>query len=399
MMPYCGCNEKHTYLEFIRTDINQGNNVYFYNPKFPSVDSFKEVVSERIEVEYEELIKSGKLQLCDWREIIYQMAKDYRKHNHDDDFLINVRENNTINGKYLYPTGYTGYEQYYIDMEGFWRQLYNPNYKVDDKKLNLGGDGPIETEIQINEWGLFNGISIDDVYIYPLLLVNDKNEIDSESGEKLYTPENTYIVTSAKDRLNVRPFLETVKIEDEKGTYFINYTNMDKPTEVTFTAAQSAYIGSILIKEGEKYVRYVDKKFANVGEDFLYYQSKDSMRLSDIVTSDLLDPSLYFKNDGSLWPAYYNEKPVDGAEGETYFDQTKITFYYTTYNYIAPDYDENNQLLNADKAYWHKNVWDAPQLLNFWFDFMDTSGEMNKYSVPVVGSRPKVINNTSIRSI
>jgi hypothetical protein len=65
MMPYCGCNERHTYLEFIRTDINQGNNVYFYNPKFPSVDSFKEVVSERIEVEYEELIQSGKLQLCD----------------------------------------------------------------------------------------------------------------------------------------------------------------------------------------------------------------------------------------------------------------------------------------------------------------------------------------------
>jgi hypothetical protein len=30
---------------------------------------------------------------------------------------------------------------------------------------------------------------------------------------------------------------------------------------------------------------------------------------------------------------------------------------------------------------------------------MDTSGEMNKYSVPVVGSRPKVINNTSIKSI
>ena len=65
------------------------------------------------------------------------MAKDYRKHNHDDDFLINVRENNTINGKYLYPTGYTGYEQYYIDLTGFWRELYNPNPTKKYSSINL----------------------------------------------------------------------------------------------------------------------------------------------------------------------------------------------------------------------------------------------------------------------
>jgi hypothetical protein len=47
------------------------------------------------------------------------MAKDYRKHNHDDDFLIKVRDNNIFADKYLYPDGYTGYEQYYIDLEGF----------------------------------------------------------------------------------------------------------------------------------------------------------------------------------------------------------------------------------------------------------------------------------------
>ena len=58
----------------------------------------------------------------DWRELIYQMALDYRKHNHDDDFEVRVAENNPDD----YPTGQTGYEPYYIDLEGFWRQLYNP---------------------------------------------------------------------------------------------------------------------------------------------------------------------------------------------------------------------------------------------------------------------------------
>lgn len=61
---------------------------------------------------------------CDWRELIYQMAKDYRKYNHLDNFELKIIEANKVNG--LYQNGRTGYEQYYIDMEGFWRQLYNP---------------------------------------------------------------------------------------------------------------------------------------------------------------------------------------------------------------------------------------------------------------------------------
>ena len=67
------------------------------------------------------------IHICDWREIIYQMALDYRQHNHDDDFLLKIRENNGLNDEeeWYYPTGYTGYEQYYVDMEGFWRQLYD----------------------------------------------------------------------------------------------------------------------------------------------------------------------------------------------------------------------------------------------------------------------------------
>lgn len=32
--------------------------------------------------------------VVDWREIIFQMANDYRKHYRDDDFLINIHNNN-----------------------------------------------------------------------------------------------------------------------------------------------------------------------------------------------------------------------------------------------------------------------------------------------------------------
>lgn len=61
----------------------------------------------------------------DWRELIYQMALDYRKCSQYDDFLYYI-----ANANPHYPSGKTGYEQYYIDLEGFWRTLYNPNPQI-----------------------------------------------------------------------------------------------------------------------------------------------------------------------------------------------------------------------------------------------------------------------------
>ena len=61
----------------------------------------------------------------DWREIIYQMAKDHQKYGHLYNFTQKIIEANKNSN--LYPSGHTGYEQYYIDLLGFWRDLYNPD--------------------------------------------------------------------------------------------------------------------------------------------------------------------------------------------------------------------------------------------------------------------------------
>lgn len=80
------------------------------------------------DLEGEQLVQEDCAIICDWREIIFQMALDYRQHNHDDDFILQTRLQNGKNedGDWRYPKGKTGYEQYYTDMEGFWRQLYCP---------------------------------------------------------------------------------------------------------------------------------------------------------------------------------------------------------------------------------------------------------------------------------
>lgn len=71
----------------------------------------------------------------DWRELIYRMAIDFYRHNEETDYLINLEKANPqfIDGK-------TGYEQYYSDLQGFWRQLYNPMTTDNDKLLaEVGG--------------------------------------------------------------------------------------------------------------------------------------------------------------------------------------------------------------------------------------------------------------------
>jgi hypothetical protein len=116
--PYSGCSDNHTYIEFLEGDVKQnGNTVYFYNPAFPSYDNYEDLVFDQIEKEYEEYEKLGILNYVDWREIIYQMAVDFYAEGNKDDFNTNLGKNNVD----FYPSGQTGYEQYYIDLLGFWR--------------------------------------------------------------------------------------------------------------------------------------------------------------------------------------------------------------------------------------------------------------------------------------
>ena len=99
----------------------------------------------------------------DWRELIYQMAIDYFKYNQEPDFLARLIKANTALHKNLntneielrqyYPTGFTGYENYYTDIQGFWRQLYNPEAELE--YTFTGGKYETVREIVKQETGEF----------------------------------------------------------------------------------------------------------------------------------------------------------------------------------------------------------------------------------------------------
>jgi hypothetical protein len=129
----------HTYKELLQNAVNRGYvHSYFYAPSFP--ETSKNVDTQET-LDYLNALDGAII--CDWREIIFQMAKDYRKYGHytpydesdgkehpftneelfnfAENFGTYIRENNgkNLDGGWYYPTGKTGYEQYYTDLEGF----------------------------------------------------------------------------------------------------------------------------------------------------------------------------------------------------------------------------------------------------------------------------------------
>ena len=68
----------------------------------------------------------------DWRELIYQMALDHYAHNQDDDYIAKLIAANPD----TCANGVSGYYQYYTDILGFWRDLYDPEAPEEEREKN-----------------------------------------------------------------------------------------------------------------------------------------------------------------------------------------------------------------------------------------------------------------------
>lgn len=220
---------------------------------------------------------------CDWREIIYQMACDYYQYNHLDDFELKIIQ---ANGS-LYPLGKTGYENYYIDLQGFWRELFNPDLTD-----------------QINN----------------------------------YNEEISILEGDSKDSIGAisqRILINNGLLNDYKAWFANPWGDVNNTT-----AAQ-------------------------------YFQDMESCTKQLAKDKQLLESST---------------ERLDTIKSYKESCEYKRENYY----YSAED---------GDKLYWNKTVFEKPEQLNFWFDFLDSDGDISKYSVKAIGARPKSINDNSLKGI
>lgn len=297
----------------------------------------------------------------DWREIIYRMALDYRRYYHDDDFLYNLSKANP-----QYPDGHTGYEQYYTDLEGFWRTLYNP-----------------EAEIQYQSIPYNEIKDYDNLYIQNAYRQATYEELKNTKYEDIYVIYNGYIT----------PFIQGVCHLEEGESY--SYYDIEGKLSST---ADKSILNRIKIENIYVYntnIKYIDSCFNKAINNgtILYIKEKDS---NSFLKINQIDPQLqsFYSNNGTYNQYIEIQKNINNY-GEEILNvkkiKDKIYYFYGYYNYYK-DQETGN--------YWNKMVDENPENLLFWFDFLDAEGsEISKYAVYNIGDRTKSVKDTNVKSI
>lgn len=199
----------------------------------------------------------------DWRELIYQMAKDFYKHNHDDDFDVVLHQNNPG-----YKFGKTGYEQYYTDLLGFWRLLYNPQppdentydtdlYSSYEEAMKVYQDTYIvtkdksQTDAEFNQMKYWNRLVFSD----PASLLFWFDFLDANVGNL-----NKYSVKAIGDRTKV------INDDDIKAIYYGEVPNLIYITTEKYEELKSVN----MLNDGYTYIllpevmeEYFDVSFKN----------------------------------------------------------------------------------------------------------------------------------------
>ncbi len=490
-----GCNH---FYEYFRSRAEQGKGTsYIYMPLLP-----EEIRDSAIDIIVDDTAIKPNL---DWREIIYQMAVDYNLYNKNeetaDDFVYMVKTNN----KLLYPTGYTGYERYYTDIYGFWRDLYDPDFK---DTFDLEPD-PKNSTYYIVDNGETSYSAID---FRDCVNIKDvRTEESNGSGPFFYKngeiyeryityqtiESSVYRYRRDKQKLSLENFDPAIKYFTKNGDEFQPIEPINGKLTLPVNTDIYIYKGYnkvIQLDQGKTYYTRSSEAFSPLSDNILQLVANKNI-VFEILAIPGTTPSwakvktltrgqTYRYTDGSVvgqitYPSdavYYEAigdrgylKVIDGDEGKhnwlcfesqsnpyTYINRFELGKIYDIYktNIIETNYEngyyyrlpasmiagesytidyirfldkfidtesyyvnKNGYLLfniysfkdNDKKHYpsdkylldgfWNKDVILDPSVLNFWFDFLDTDGDINKYSVPVVGDRAKAVNNDDIKSI
>lgn len=339
--PYCG----HLYTSyFLNEGKEKGFVSYIFNPTFP--------VSVETQINNTVLTKLMGQQHwgCDWREVLYQMARDYLKYEHTPDFLSTLAKNNPD----YYPSGYTGYEMYYTDIVSFWRDIYNPEYKY--------------TKIP--------------AYVTKSLYDQDPTKyfwFEQCTNETAYDRNEVYYIKNSYDEYSEVSITYDEFYKDENYKKYWHLMNATDSTHPPYDKNREYFIK----EEGD----YITKKY--LATEIPNYAALSSQSKDPAIVYYLLSEKKYYS---------YNERDRQFKLLYTERDD-KIEVYQDSegnWNVIA----DTNKLVQNPEFGWNKQILDAPQSVNFWFDFLDTSdGSLTAYNVRNIGDRPKSVNDSNVKAI
>ena len=319
----------------------------------------------------------------DWRELIYQMAVDFYRHNQKDNFYLDLEENNKDDSLNLnrYPNGITGYEQYYTDMQAFWRLLYNPQ---GDWHQYYGND-PIITA------GLDTDVLMADALksVFDIKINKELNIGLHTLGGFVNWPRNpaltAYLQSPNLDtyqelKISLNEFLITQALQNsDNGLGFI-YDELVSEEKKKNLPSQTISELFALLKLINNNQEMTQENFNNLKKYVINNEHITNM-FNDIVN----------ENDRNKQIAKF----VTAMETILDYIGWIVNFSKNTYQqkiYTIPLYDQSDR-------YWNRAIHTDPESLLFWFEFLDGAGELDNYSVSQIGQKAKVENVESIQTI
>lgn len=358
--------------------------------------------------------------IVDWREIIYQMALDYYALGTTDDFFLQVAAANP-----QYPTGKTGYEQYYTDLQGFWRQLYDPRPEAAYEEIaaeNVANNGVIQGTIYLD--GYYEQVEKDNLTLNEER-VYDLNELYVLETIKMKKADGSFI-----DKIVFYPFIGSshcclqmdaeVEKESEEYWYYTGttYESSTKPSKLNAKRIQDLY--ELDPNDSTKKKLVVDVRYDSFLEDYDYedpykcfwIKKEGKLKLNDLIDQDS-------SKDKTLAIVCRNGI-ASNVEYQQYLYRWGLKDNYgnlATPNWTNADEKDDNdipqeiteritylkEIPNGDYSKednWNIAVTESPDQIIFWFDFLETEGsDLYKYSVRQIGSRTKSINDSNVKSI
>lgn len=381
-------HKKPTYYKSLG---NNGQGNYYGVPLDPQKEVNDKIIREATVYSVDGAIGNK----VDWREIIYQMALDYYNHNQKDDFYVQLIRQNEEN----YPTGMTGYEQFYSDIQGFWRQMYNPHPQVKYYQYYYGSGSDKE----------FVPVSEDKETLTNLFVCENYIKLSTEDEEDV-DKMKVMALREYGGELELHPLIDTIPInytwgndgkQIQEDKYYITADNEAEYKEITRTFYERVAKKEIYVRRNNAYVHIL----TTVDLDDNCYLKTELNEDSPISVFSLPEEiqSLYYSKEKNKFNKYYLTSQI-GIDGNVIPD-TEKTRNYLTYYMSRYDFFRTEDAVDVDLLYWNKNVKENPDQLNFWLDFLDVNTgneaecELSEYAILAIGDRPKVVNDSNVKSI
>ena len=342
-----------------------------------------------------------------------------------------------------------------MDLSGFWRQLYDPDYTTSYNPIYIPKNS-YEQESKFGNWyydaPIYTRCKADDSFFTGVVYytytngeyVIAKNLTSPDYGKN---PTNYFRITGTQIQpipLETEPYNRTQVYYTHTANGYQRYGTISSATNYEankinlFVEVQNRnYFPCRTIKPFQRGKLY----FVEVAEEPGAYRPDTTINEETYLAS----PGKYFEraiiggvitfsnctqvvdfeddreynqpikdNTGTI-TSYGNALNIDksayeakGFNNEYYYAVITTTYKPCVhpkypYDYNMNYYEEGIKEYEIDPEspyrYWNKAVLEAPETLNFWIDFLDTYGDLSEFAVQSVGDRPKAVNDNNVKAI